>query len=474
MVNVEDRLATALHNLRDTRAWRPFDWLNWSALMWPLRGAAPIEPQFRMGQLAFDLATRTAFTYRPHPVRRFRRPVNPDRMLDIAASYTRGELRVGLFVDSMEHVSGVSTTISSWAAHARARELDIQLHTSGFECVLPGAVCFPPVGTVHLSSYAGLPLHMPFVQEALDFVRRESFDVIHLSTPGPMGLLGLIAAREQRIPICGTFHTDFPRYARAITGSAELESAAWAYMRWFYGHMTRIAAPSSATRDDLVRNGLDSARICVVGRGVDVARYHPSKRTRTPDGRFRLLYVGRLSNEKNLDVLVEAFRALRSDVPDAELHLVGDGPARERLERDVAGPVVFHGLVKGEALARLYADADLFVFPSETDTLGVVLLEAQASGLPVIASSRGGPRDVVDHGETGWLLDSMNPATLAQAIRAARADSGRLADMRRKARALAESRTPASSFDAFWSMHREAAAAARPSAHLKIASTPIA
>jgi glycosyltransferase involved in cell wall biosynthesis len=287
-----------------------------------------------------------------------------------------------------------------------------------------------------------------------------------------MGLLGLLCARQFGLPVYGTYHTDFPAYAARLCGDTRMEQTSWRFMRWFYGQLQQVAAPSPSTRDLLVGNGLDPSRVHVVGRGIDPSRFSPHHRDhalRTSWGGTRmhwLLYVGRLSREKNLGCLAAAFRQVARRRTDVGLVVTGDGPYRAELEQELAGlPVVFTGEQRGEELARTYASADLFVFPSETDTLGVVLLEAQASGLPVIVSAHGGPKDCMRPGETGWIVDPMEPDRLAKELERALGHGPALGGMSEAARRFAAGHTWARSFSAFWDLHGLPAVPAQGASH---------
>jgi glycosyltransferase involved in cell wall biosynthesis len=294
----------------------------------------------------------------------------------------------------------------------------------------------------------------------MNYIKSQSFDVIHISTPGPMGLLGLLAAHTLRVPVCGTYHTDFPRYATQLTGDPALADVAWSYMRWFYGQMDLIAAPSSSTRTELIRHGLDERAISVVGRGVDLAAFSPAHRDDSlrrswGPARHKLLYVGRLSAEKNVYGLAEAFKLLATARADVELIIAGEGPARTDLQNALAGlPVRFTGMKKGGDLAAIYASCDLFLFASETDTFGRVVLEAQASGLPVIVSSAGGPKDVVAHGTSGIVIECITPDKLFRTVSDLLDNPVRCHVMRLAAREQARSHTPDASFNAFWALNR--------------------
>jgi glycosyltransferase involved in cell wall biosynthesis len=316
------------------------------------------------------------------------------------------------------------------------------------------------MGCIKLDAYAGLTLHVPRVDDVLAYIETMPFDVIHLSTPGPMGLLGLLAARHRGLPVCGTYHTDFPGYARVLSGDPDMEEVGWKFMRWFYGQLDRVAAPTESIRRTLIDHGMNPARLDVVGRGVKTDDFTPALRDPAwreqwgGDHPLKLLYVGRVSKEKNLETLTAAFRRLVPTRPDLCLVVVGDGPYREEMEASLAGlPAYFTGTLNGEDLARAYASCDLFVFPSKTDTFGRVVLEAQASGLPVIVSDEGGPRDAMVDQQTGVVVSGLNDERLAHAIDRLTDEPARHLRYRHAARRHASTLTPEASFQAFWKMH---------------------
>lgn len=452
------RLHMAWRNLQANRHVRPIDFINGFKLVHPLRGLGAPSESFDLAQLFIEMLTRLQIHYEPRPVHQagVSPAVTPRRR------FAAGP-RIGLFVDAPDHLSGVCLTIQEWQAHAQAAGNELVVHTCAGSPGHEQRVVFPPMGSVRLDAYSGLTLHIPRMNEVLDYVRRMSFDAIHVSTPGPMGLLGLLAAHQRGLPVYGTYHTDFPRYAGELTGDPALERTGWRFMQWFYGQMQRVAAPTESIRQELMAHGFEGRHIDVVGRGVDTLRFNPSCRDATLHhrwGRGRsllLMYAGRLSREKNLETLARAFKRLVPSRPDIGLVLAGDGPFRSSLENMLAGtPVHFTGVLHGDELARAYASCDLFVFPSKTDTFGRVVLEAQASGLPVIVAAEGGPKDAMRDGETGVVIHHMDAERLAQAIDHLTDDPARMTRMRRMARAYAMMRTPAASFDAFWSLHQSA------------------
>jgi glycosyltransferase involved in cell wall biosynthesis len=295
-----------------------------------------------------------------------------------------------------------------------------------------------------------LKLNFPPILDVMDYIEREGFTRIHISTPGTVGLLGLLIARMMNIPVAGTYHTDIPQYVRSLTNDEFLEQAAWSYMIWFYGQMEEVMVPSTGTREQLLSRGLPPERMKPLPRWVDTKAYSPEMRN--PSfwkcrgiglGRVVLLYVGRISREKGLEMLVDAFKELIDDGSSLALAVIGDGPYREEMEASLSGyPALFTGYLAGEQLQTGYASADLFVFPSATDTFGNVVLEAQASGLPVIVSDEGGPHELMIDGETGLVFRAGSTRELSASIKLMASDSLRIAIMGRNARHFTLEKAP--------------------------------
>ena len=210
------------------------------------------------------------------------------------------------------------------------------------------------------------------------------------------------------------------------------------------------------------RKGLSYAKIRLFPRGVDTERFHPSRRDvqfvqkYNGNDAFNLLYVGRVSREKNLPLLVEVFRGLSPSIPRLSLIVAGDGPYLEDMKRELGGTrACFTGYLTGEALSRLYASCDLFVFPSTTDTFGNVVLEAQASQLPVVVTDSGGPQENVIPGKTGIVVPAHDGLSLAAAIRSLIDNPKKLRQMGKAARLYAEGRSFESAFEQTWKMYGE-------------------
>ncbi len=328
--------------------------------------------------------------------------------------------------DTFLDVNGVAHTIHSVAGIAASRQIPMTVITclpEDPEAPFP-LKNFKPAGCFSVPEYESQQIAFPPFLEIFEFIEREEFDELIISTPGPMGLAGLAAARLFKLRVKGVYHTDFPRYVRHLTDDDSLEDLTWSYMSWFYSSMDHVYAPSRHYLTQLADKGIDPARLSVFSRGVDTQRFNPSKRK--PEfwdryginGGFKFLYVGRISREKNIEAMIRAFQLCRAEMPDAQLVVVGDGPHLDELRATYQkNGVLFTGRLTGDDLALAYAGSDTFVFPSMTDTFGNAVLEAHASGLPAIVSECGGPAEIVRSHGSGLVTDTRHPEAIAEAMR---------------------------------------------------------
>jgi glycosyltransferase involved in cell wall biosynthesis/predicted metal-dependent phosphoesterase TrpH len=373
-----------------------------------------------------------------------------------------GIVRVGHFTDTFHEVNGVAGSLKSQIASAQRFDKKYKVITCWQDVATSedGVRYFRPIGVYDLPLYPEQKLYYPPFLEVLDYCYEADFTLIHAATPGPLGLTALAVARILKLPLVGTYHTAIPQYAQALTGDPDMAELMWRYVLWFYDQMDCVFVPSKAVAAELERRGLNPQRIQIFPRGVDTQRFHPAKRNglldSTPVGTcgIRLLYVGRLSKEKNLRLLVNVFRGLFEANQDVCLVVVGDGPYRPEMQKALEGtPCLFTGYVEGDALAALYASCDLFVFPSTTDTFGNVVLEAQASGLPVVVTDSGGPQENLIPGETGLVVRADDRTGLSDALRFLISDPGRRKSMGCAARTYAETRSFDSAFNRAWDLY---------------------
>ncbi len=373
-----------------------------------------------------------------------------------------GEVRVAHFTDTFHEINGVSGTLRQQAELAirTGKALSIVTCDHGQRVFEPGVQNFKPIGVYHLDEYPDQKLFYPPLLEMLHYVYAGGFTRIHSATPGPIGLAALCIAKTLRLPIYGTYHTALPQYAQILTGDEAMEDLTWKFIIWYYNQMDLVYIPSKETGRELTEKGLDPAKLRLFPRGVDVGRFHPGKRSDETAARFsmgdgaRLLYAGRVSREKDLHLLAQAFRAISAVRRDVTLTVVGDGPFLDDLRGLLAGtPTTFTGYREGEELTALFAASDLFVFPSATDTFGNVVLEAQASGLPIIVTDQGGPMENILPGETGLVVPAGDASALQAAIETLLDDPQRMRAMGRAGRIYAEERTIEQAFEDYWDMY---------------------
>ncbi|MDQ3200456.1 MAG: glycosyltransferase family 1 protein, partial [Verrucomicrobiota bacterium] len=362
------------------------------------------------------------------------------------------------FTDTLEDVNGVSTTIRKMAAEARDAGEELVVVTSRGELTIDGLPIknFKPIGEFELPEYELQKLSFPPILQMLDYIQRENFSEIIISTPGPIGLTALLAGKMLNLETSGIYHTDFPQYIRILTEDSFLESLAWKFMHWFYGQLDTIFVNSEQYRQSWIDRGIDAAKIKILPRGLDTRLFTPGrsepnfwKRFGSDGTGVRLLFVGRVSKEKDLDILVQAFRNLRAEKLPVQLSIVGHGPYSDTLAR-MMPEACYTGYLSGTELAKAYASSDIFVFPSTTDTFGNVIIEAQAAGLPVVVSDVGGPRELVTEGVNGLITKARDAADFSAAIRRLVQDESLRKEMSVAARRSVEDRSWPRAFRKFW------------------------
>lgn len=276
------------------------------------------------------------------------------------------------------------------------------------------SVALPRYGEVRMALPRPAPLHR--------LVERFKPDLVHCATEFTVGRMGQLAAARAMIPMVSSFHTDFARYADAY-GAPWLRGVVSSYLGRFHRRSRRVYTPSSVSRADVLRLMVPAVEIW--GRGVDAELFHPGRRSQAMraalgiGSRFTFLYVGRLAAEKRPDHIIEAFRLASDALPKGVIHLVmaGTGPLEAELRAAAPQGVTFLGFLERKTrLPDLYANCDAFVFASVTETLGLVVLEAMASGLPVIAAPAGGVRDHLRDGHNGLAYPAGDVNAMARSM----------------------------------------------------------
>ena len=299
-------------------------------------------------------------------------------------------MRIAIVTDAWEpQVNGVVRTLSRTRDQLIAMGHEVMLVTPAGRRTVP----MPTYPEIRLSLFAG-----PGVRRDLD---RFEPDCIHIATEGPLGLTARRYCLRNRVPFTTAYHTQFPEYVRARAPIP----IAWTVrlLRWFHGPAVRTMVPTQAIQTKLTDRGFDD--IVIWSRGVDTALFNPSTPHDYGLERPIWIYLGRVAVEKNIEAFLEL------DLAGNKV-IIGDGPDREGLARRYPD-CQFLGYRFGSDLANHLAGGDVFVFPSKTDTFGLVMLEAMACGLPVAALPVDGPIDVVRHGETGILDEDLKAACLS-------------------------------------------------------------
>lgn len=364
-------------------------------------------------------------------------------------------------------VSGVGVTLDRLKEGLESRGHTLRVYSATY--ALPHAA--PDRPEVHRSPSIPLFLY-PDVQWAFPRQREITADlalfqpdVVHVATEFALGLAGVKAAGQLGIPIIASAHTDYQKYARRY-GVGFVLRMGWIYLRWFYQHAEQVLVPSRVYERTL--NGLGVTHTGLWTRGVDQGQFHPrfrsaEWRTRFGVGTEDLLvtYIGRLAREKDLLRLIAAWQALRARRGNAQLVLVGRGPLEEELRRAELPGVHLTGLLSGRELSEAYASADLFVFPSSTETFGNSLLEAMASGLPSLAVHAGGVLEFALHEVNAWLARPHDTAALTAALDRLMHDPALRARLASGARATADGRPWDRIHDQLIEDYRRAAATRR-------------
>lgn len=362
------------------------------------------------------------------------------------------------FTDTLEDVNGVATTIQKMTAAVVTAGHDLTVVTSRTNIDIAGIPLknFPPIGEFEIPEYELQKLTFPPMLEMCDYIQREGYTEVIISTPGPIGITALMAAKMLHLRTVGIYHTDFPQYVQILTDDHFMESLTWRYMHWFYQQLDLIYVNSEQYRRSWIERGIDGEKIKILPRGLDTRLFHPSRRDPAfwrergaKPGDLILLYVGRVSVEKNLDVFAAAHDRVRAAGLPVRAAIVGDGVYTKTLQR-LLPDAIFTGYLSGETLARAYASAGIFVFPSISDTFGNVVIEAQASGLPVIVSDQRGPQELIDHDATGLITRGLDVEDLAAAIVRLGRDANLRADMGESARRAVETRSWAAAAEKFW------------------------
>lgn len=336
-------------------------------------------------------------------------------------------MKIAFFTDTyLPQINGVTKTLGKLEAYLKDSEHEYLMlapeypttreHMSGPSILRFKSILFP----VYPECRLAMPLY-PNLAKRLDQFKP---DLIHVVTPLSIGMAGVRYAKEKKLPLVSSFHTNFDTYLKYYR-LQPLENLLWGFFRNFHSNFHTTFCPSNDTLQTLDSKGIDNLKVW--SRGIDTDIFSPRHRDISFIDRYckkdysgthplRFLYAGRIAAEKDLDILKESISKVNKEHSNIEFVFVGDGPYTRTLASETPDNVFFTGYLKGDMLAKAYASCDVFVFPSSTETLGNVVLEAMASGLPVIAVNSGGVKDNVLDGYNGLMAEPRNVKSLTECI----------------------------------------------------------
>lgn len=366
-----------------------------------------------IGKIIFSLLPNVFYvsTYWQRALEK-QRSIGIHRQLTGDKSFDQG--KVAYFTDTMFEINGVAKTSVKLHDLSEQEGLNIQFIT-----------CYPdresteylknfaPLMSFPIPEYEELKVNVPNFLDLLEYCDKENFEVIYASTPGIVGIYAFFIARILHLPFVTTFHTDFPSYCGKYTNDHLFMRHVWNVFSTLYNGSTKVLSPSREYEKILISKGVKRSKIEVFKRGVNHEKYNPGFRNRDYwkqfDGSYNdetvVLYVGRVAKEKNLDMFLEVFEQVENR-SDMKFAIVGDGPYKEELFKKYQNRVIFTGYQEGADLSTAYASADIFFFPSMTETFGNVVLEAQACGLPCIISSAGATKENINANITGFVVEN--------------------------------------------------------------------
>lgn len=332
-------------------------------------------------------------------------------------------MRIALFSEVYwPMVSGVGVTLLRLADALEARGHAVRVYSATYP-LPPGTPDRPEVHrspSVPFFLYPDVQWAFPRMRDVMEDLSQFRPDVVHVATEFSLGIAGLKAARQLGVPLIASAHTNYDRYA-ARYGVTWALRAGWHYLRWFYGQAHRVLCPSRIYEATVHRHGVTHTGIW--SRGVDPAVFSPAFRSEDyragfgvdPDD-LLVTYIGRIAREKNLALLLQAWERLTPERGGARLVLVGRGPLEDEIRRRGIPGVHVTGLLQGPALSAAYASADVFVFPSTTETFGNSLLEAMGSGLPSLVAASGGVLEFAEHGANALLVEPDSVSAIAAGL----------------------------------------------------------
>lgn len=369
-------------------------------------------------------------------------------------------MRIAIFTDTfLPQVNGVANTLRKLGDYLEEEEIDYIFITPDQKIEQTVPYNIETFFSTPFLLYPECRLSLPNVLRMNKTLDEFKPDIIFLMTEFSMGLSGLSYGKKHGIPVVSNYSTNFTTILHSYKLGV-FEKALEKYLIWFHNEADRSVTPSYESAKVLKRFGV--RKVSIFSRGIDYDRFSPEKRdivfrkSCLDGGKILMLYVGRLSPEKDLHILRESMLRLNEKYKDRiALVVTGEGPMKDELEQTMPDNVIFTGYKKGEELAKIYASCDIFAFPSSFETFGNVVLEASASGLPVVGVDKGGVLELIDHGKTGYLAKAKDTESFTACLEKLIVDQRLRRSMSQNGRRHAKNRSWDSVFSDLMAIFRE-------------------
>lgn len=369
--------------------------------------------------------------------------------------------RVVIFSDNLDEINGIAVNSRILVNHIQSKGNDITLIGTAFHdksggfWEKNGTLLLPARFSMEMLGYEDNELAIPQMKEILRYFKRYPVDLVELEVPGLGGWIVLLMCKFIGVKVISHYRTDVIGYSQLLVKSRFMKWYIHAFTKAFC-HLTKpVIVPSVDFKNKLIHEmNLDASDIIQLRRGIDLNNFYPALRSNNYFNSFReetnndkqsvkYLFVGRVSKEKELPFLESIWRQFKKSSEVAELYIVGEGPYLKEMKENFndSPEVYFTGGLKGEELASAYANADFFVFPSGTDTFGNVVVESIATGTPAIVTNSGGPRMIVEHAKSGWIVEWKNEVEWIGALKMAYELKLKDTEQYQKHRILAEERS---------------------------------
>ncbi|WP_275980298.1 glycosyltransferase family 4 protein [Halalkalibacter alkaliphilus] len=324
------------------------------------------------------------------------------------------DIRIAIFTDTYTpEINGVAKTLQRLANYLERSKIEYKVFAPESKTTVPEVPHIQRFASLPFLLYPECRIALPNPVQMKQSLEEFKPSLIHIATPLNLGLYGLHYGKKHHIPVVASYHTHFDDYLKYYHVPF-LQKWFWKYMFWFHRSVEKIYVPSQSTKEKLTNISFHD-ELEIWGRGIDHSYYTPIKKTDEIRRKYQikqrkiLLYVGRIAPEKEIDIALNTYETLPLHLrQDTHFLIVGDGPQLKLLSEHNNEQITFTGFLEGEELAKIYASSDLFLFPSSTETFGNVVLEAMASGLPVVGANAGGVQHLINHGENGFLCEARN------------------------------------------------------------------